>query len=243
MKKFSITLFALAATFAMAASADASTIDFASCTSVRLSHAGTNCSNLPSSASYALYSWTENGNTVSAVSGNQATSTTQTTDTTWQWTTTDGNLEPSLKQTQQSGGNSGYITVTPSNGSIELNSFDMGTVKNSGTDQYEIVGFNSTGGQVYSTGFITEPTSTTSSTLWTTVSNPDALTPVAYVEIYLQDTGAQPDYLDNLNVSDVPEPGSLVLLGSGFGLLGLGLFLRQRNTGDSKIRSFWFKLT
>lgn len=139
-----------------------------------------------------------------------------------------GDLEPSLKQTQQPGGNSGYITVTPTSGSIELVSFDMGTVKNSGTDQYEIIGYNSSNVQVYSTGFITEPTSTTSSILWTTVSNPDASTAVAYVRIYLQDTGAQADYLDNIDVSDVPEPGSMVLLGTGFGLLSMGMFLRRR---------------
>ena len=100
MNRFWVTSVALVSTLSMAplAGATSATIDFGSCSAVRLSHAGTNCSNLPGSATYMLYTWTQDANTVSAVSGNQSTSTTQTTNTIWQWTTTAGNPEPGLKQ-------------------------------------------------------------------------------------------------------------------------------------------------
>ncbi len=37
-------------------------------------------------------------------------------------------------------------------------------------------------------------------------------------------------YLDNFLVTETPEPDSLILLGTGFGLVGLMLFLRRRHT-------------
>lgn len=70
---------------------------------------------------------------------------------------------------------------------------------------------------------------------YTDVSNPDWYIPVTSVYIDTKQSSVANnrlpyDYLDNIQVTQTPEPSELVLFGTGFGLLGLGLFLRRRFT-------------
>jgi hypothetical protein len=60
-----------------------------------------------------------------------------------------------------------------------------------------------------------------------TAGHPDNDDAITFLQIDF--TGGGVNYLDNIDVTETPEPDSLVLLGTGFGLLGLGVFLRRRH--------------
>lgn len=54
---------------------------------------------------------------------------------------------------------------------------------------------------------------------------------IRVTDVVIDEYASGNPYLDNIVLENAPEPGALVLLGTGFGLMGLALFLRKRSAG------------
>jgi hypothetical protein len=153
---------------------------------------------------------------------------------------------PNVPALSATGTGNHQVSITASSGSFYFDDFYIGENESSAL-YYMIFGINN-GTVVYCVNSLTNSpcsgsnpsqnykelgggtTSYTGSNIYyTQVANPDASIPVTEVVIDTKDiTSGSTEYLDNFIVTATPEPDSLVLLGTGFGLLGVAVFLRRR---------------
>ena len=133
--------------------------------------------------------------------------------------------------------------VADSTGTFDLNGFYLGE-NATATLGYEIFGYNgntlvycidsisnscsgSLGSDFVSLGSVTY---SGSNAYYSYIANPDASTAVTSVVIDTRISSGQYQYLDNILVTQTPEPGSLFLLGTG--LLGLGALVSRKRAAQ-----------
>jgi hypothetical protein len=160
------------------------------------------------------------------------------------------NIIPSLGS--GSGGGIKQLEISDSTGSFFFNGFFFGETTADTTLSYMIFGYdgstlvycidsagNSCNGDLSNSWATYTPTGSVdaSSVYYTLLSLPaaDAQTSVTKVYVDTKVPVGEYQYLDNFLVTQTPEPGSLVLLGTGFGLVGVVIFLRRRTLSVSRL--------
>ncbi len=161
-------------------------------------------------ASTPIYSWSVDGYNLTSTAGG------------WEYATANGNPAPGLKSGYAiSGVADNTMTLTDGGAWFVFDGLDLksgAAPTKANPENYTIIGYLDGVREFDITG--------TLSTTWTTTA--DSGLAVNDLVITLDDAKGT-DYIDNLSITEAPEPTSLLLLGSG--LLALGGMVRRKVRG------------